>query len=144
MMELSPPCEVFKNCSNLAVAMPLEGQKKLEAPMGHPLVVRWLRLLAPNAGGRGSILGSGNLISHAATKTQCRKKRKKKNPNIKKNKLEVLEEGDMAWHVGRTPWEQAQVSRWTAERVWGPGGKCHYWGQGGAHKQKAWGDLLVH
>jgi len=40
--------------------MPLERQKKLEAPMGHPLVVRWLRLLAPNAGGLGSILGSGN------------------------------------------------------------------------------------
>ena len=34
------------------------------------LVVQWLRLLAPNAGGLGSIPDQETKISHASTKTQ--------------------------------------------------------------------------
>ena len=50
--------------------------------MGTSLVVQWLRLRAPNAGGPGSILGQGTRshmlqlkkIPRAATKTRCSQK----------------------------------------------------------------------
>ena len=39
---------------------------------GTSLVVQWIRLYAPNAGGPGSIPGQGTRSHmHAATKTQC-------------------------------------------------------------------------
>ena len=39
--------------------------------MGTSLVVQWLRLCTPNAGGLGSIPGQRTKIPHAATKTWC-------------------------------------------------------------------------
>ena len=38
---------------------------------GTSLVVQWLRLHIPSAGGLGLILGQGTISPHAATKTQC-------------------------------------------------------------------------
>ena len=38
---------------------------------GTSLVVQWLRLHIPSAGGPGLILGQGTISPHAATKTQC-------------------------------------------------------------------------
>ena len=41
---------------------------------GTSLVVRWLELCAPNAGGAGSIPGRGTKIPHAAGSKQTNKK----------------------------------------------------------------------
>ena len=42
-----------------------------EGNLGTSLVVQWLRLHAPNAGGPVSIPGPGTKIPHAATKSLC-------------------------------------------------------------------------
>jgi len=42
-----------------------ESAVKTRASRGTSLVVQWLRLCAPNAGGTGSVLGQGTKISHA-------------------------------------------------------------------------------
>ena len=42
-----------------------ESAVKTRATGGTSLVVQWLRLCAPNAGGPGSVLGQGTKISHA-------------------------------------------------------------------------------
>ena len=44
--------------------------------LGTSLVVQWLRLLAPNAGGMGPIPGQGTKIPHATWHDQKKKKRK--------------------------------------------------------------------
>ena len=44
-------------------------------PLGNSLVVQWLRIRAPTAGGTGSIPGWGPKIPHAK---QCGQKEKKK------------------------------------------------------------------
>ena len=48
---------------------------------GTSLVVHWLRLCAPTAGGTGSIPGRGTKILHAAQRGQTK---------IKKKKIELL------------------------------------------------------
>ena len=48
--------------------------------LGTSLVVQWLRLLAPNAGGMGPIPGQGTKIPHATWHDQKKKKEKKTLP----------------------------------------------------------------
>ena len=48
--------------------------------VGTSLVVQWLRLCAPNAGGPGLISGQGTKIPHAATKSPHAATKKKKIP----------------------------------------------------------------
>ena len=56
----------------------VEGNLAIEVSEGTSLVVQWLRLCAPNAGGLGSIPGWGTRshmqlkIPHATSKTWCR------------------------------------------------------------------------
>ena len=65
-------------CSSLWMNGIIVASGTQEGNLGTSLVVQWLRLHAPNAGGPASILGQGTKILHAttkslhaATKTQC-------------------------------------------------------------------------
>ena len=68
---------------------------------GTSLVVRWLKLDAPNAEGTGSIPGQGTKISHAKT------------IKIKKKKKSYGQQGPTVWH--REPcsmsWDKPQWKR---------------------------------
>ena len=51
----------------------MEYYSALKRKRGTSLVVRWLRLCAPTAGGTGSISGGGTKIPHAAYRGQRNK-----------------------------------------------------------------------
>ena len=68
--------------SGIVLLVPLLGKPKglrqecprlqwRKADGGTSLVVKWLRLYAPNAGGQGSIPGQGTKIPEATTKPMC-------------------------------------------------------------------------
>ena len=63
--------------------------EKRKGSEGASLVVHWLRLCAPIAGGSGLIPGQGTRIPHAAG---CREKKKKKRQGRKRRKEEAKAE----------------------------------------------------